>query len=137
MTWKCSQQNGPDYYIALQFTRECRTIINTSKGTLTEFIDLTSPDEDPYTRSKWHNYPNMYEFAKMVETHKMPQSHEHIMSKTRTLLTGWYSHLEKNGETVNCKDLPENWRAPDRFPGAIPVQSPQHRDPAQLDRLFG
>ena len=137
MTWKCSQQKGPDYYVALQLMRECRTIISTSNGTLEEFIDLTSPGEDPYTRSKWHNYPNMYEFAKIVDTHKMPQSHEQIMSKTRTLLTGWYSHLEKNGSTVNCVDLPEDWRAPDRFPEAIPVQHPPHRDPAQLDELFG
>ncbi|MFC1541004.1 hypothetical protein ACFL50_01000, partial [Candidatus Latescibacterota bacterium] len=137
MTWKCRQANGPDYYVALQLINECRTLISTTAGTLEEFIDLTTPAEDPYTRSKWHNYPNMYEFAKMVETRKMPQNHDKIMSKTRTLLTGWYSHLEKGGGMVNCADLPENWRAPDRFSEEIPKQTPAHRDPKEMDAIFG
>ena len=70
----------------------------------------------------------------MVETGEMPQSHEYIMAKTTTLLTGFYSHLEKNGNLVNCADLPENWRAPDRFTGRT---FKNHRDPVALDELFG
>jgi hypothetical protein len=137
MTWKCRQPNGPDYFVALQMINECRTQIFTTKGTLEEHIDLTTKEQDFYTRSKWHNYPNMYEFAKMVETRKMPQSHDKIMSKTRTLLTGWYSHLEKGGAMVNCADLPVNWRGPDRFPGDMPKQIPRHRDPKEMDAIFG
>ncbi len=137
MSWQCAQENGPDYYVALQLINECRTQIFTTAGTLEEFIDLITPEQDFYTRNKWHNYPNMFEFAKMVETRKMPQSHDKILSKTRTLLTGWYSHLEKDGEMVTCADLPADWRAPDRFPGSIPVQIPPHRDPRELDAIFG
>jgi hypothetical protein len=132
MTWKCQQGDHPDYYVGLQFSSDGWTIINTSKGQIQENIDLTS--DDPYSRAKWHNTPNVHEFAIMVETGKMPQSHEYIMAKTTTLLTGFYSHLEKNGNLVNCADLPETWRAPDRFTGRT---FKNHRDPAALDELFG
>ena len=137
MNWRCAQKNGPDYYVTLQLLNECRTLIFTSAGTLEEFIDLTTPEQDFYTRNKWHNYPNMYEFAKMVETRKMPQSHDKILAKTKTLLTGWYSHLEKNGEMVACSDFPTDWRGPDRFPESMPVQKSSHRDPRELDAIFG
>jgi len=56
----------------------------------------------------------------MVETRKMPQTHEFILDKTRTFLTGFYSHCEMNGRMVTCADLPEDWRAPEREPGRIP-----------------
>ena len=136
MTWKCRQGDKPDYYVALQFSNDNTTTILTSKGTLVGNIELVNAKDDRYSRSKWHNYPNMYEFAKMVETRKMPSSHEAIMSKTVTVLTGWYSHLEKNGAIVKCVDLPENWRGPDRLPPRITPPS-NHRIPEPLDKLFG
>ena len=45
---------------------------------------------------------------------------EFIMEKTTAFLTGFYSHCEKNGNMVNCADLPEDWRAPELKPNHIP-----------------
>jgi len=136
MTWKCRQGDNPDYYVTLQFASANSTIINTTKGLIDDKVILNSASDDPYTRNKWHNYPTMYEFAKMVETRKMPQTHDYIMAKTTTLLTGWYSHLEKKGAMVNCTDLSEDWRGPDRLPPRITPPS-NHRSPEPLDELFG
>ena len=56
----------------------------------------------------------------MIETRQMYQSYEHIMAKTMTFLTGFYSQQEQNGNLVKCSDLPEDWRAPEVQPDRIP-----------------
>ena len=70
-------------------------------------------------------YRNMFlstciEFQRMIETGKQPQTFEHILAKTTTFLTGFYSHREKKGNMVACADLPEDWRAPEVMPERIP-----------------
>jgi len=50
----------------------------------------------------------------------MVQTHEFIMDKIKTFLTGFYSHCEKNGTMVRNSNLPEDWRAPEQVPDRIP-----------------
>ena len=121
MTWRCTQEEHPDYYVGIQMTRESYTfgwvMVSTSKDRIMENNDR--PD-DSYGLFKNAFVPTMLEFAKMVETGKMPQTHEFIMAKTTTFLTGFYSHCEKDGHMVQCADLPEDWRAPEVMPERIP-----------------
>ena len=113
MTWRCGQEKGHDYFACVQMGAVYKThgsqVIITDKGRLFEHYDRAG---GVYEQFRWHNYPGIFNFAKMVETRKMPQTHEHILSKTKTFLTGFYSNLEKNGQMVNVADLPETWRAP-------------------------
>lgn len=114
MTMRCGQENGHDYFTCIQMGGTYRSMgsqtIITDKGRLFEHYDRAGGF---YEQLKWHNYPGIFNFAKMVETCQMPQSHAHILAKTKTLLTGFYSNLEKNGQMVDVADLPESWRAPD------------------------
>ncbi len=92
-------------------------MVLTSQGKLQDDIDWSGGSTA--MRLVNHHSPLLFEFAQMVETRTMPQSYEYIMGKAETLLTGFYSHCEKNGEMVNCADLPENWRAPEVHPDWI------------------
>ena len=117
MTWRCGQKNGHDYFACVQmgsiYKSHGSQVIITDKGRLFEQYDRAG---GIYEQLRWHNYPSLFEFAKMVETRKMQQTYEHILSKTKTILTGFYSNLEKNGQMVDVADLPETWRAPDWDP---------------------
>ena len=121
ITWQCEQEGGPDYYVGLNMTWKTPLawrMILTSQGKFQDDIDWAGGSTS--MRLVNHHFPLMFEFAQMVETRTMPQSYEYIMGKTETLLTGFYSHCEKNGEMVNCADLPENWRAPEVYPDRVP-----------------
>jgi len=117
MTWRCEQEDFTDYYVGFNMGRAttCYKVI-TSGGTIESNV---STDVDIVTRILAHNYPNVYHFQRMIETGKMPQTHDYIMGKTKVFLTGFYSHCEKNGQMVNCSDLPEDWRAPEVHPDLI------------------
>jgi len=121
MTWRCTQGDKPDYYVGIQMNSEGYTfgwvMVSTSKERVQENHDR--PD-DGYGLFKNAFVPTMLEFARMVETRKMPQTHDFIMAKTTTFLTGFYSHLAKDGHMVKCADLPEDWRAPEVMPERIP-----------------
>ena len=120
ITWLCEQDDGPDYYVGLNMTWKTPLawrMILTSQGKFQDDIDWAGGSTS--MRLINHHFPLLFEFAQMVETRTMPQSYEYIMAKTETLLTGFYSHCEKNGEMVNCADLPENWRAPEVRPDLI------------------
>ena len=122
MNWKCRQKDYPDYYVGIQMAPMDYSLgwamVLTSSGRIQEHYDRAS--DEVYQQLRNHNYPGIFEFAKMVETRKMPQTHDFIMDKTITFLTGFYSHIEKKGAMVNCDDLPEDWRAPDWKPDRIP-----------------
>ncbi len=122
MTMRCSQQDHPDYYVGIQMAMEPYSfgsmMVTTSKGRLYQDHGITRGDAYPLFKNAF--IPTMLEFAEMVETGTMPQTHEFIMEKTTTFLTGFYSHREKNGLLVNCADLPEDWRAPEVMPDRIP-----------------
>ncbi len=119
MTWRCEQEDFNDYYVGFNMgtksTLAWRKIL-TTKGTIQDDINGGG---DITTRFMTHNYPNMFQFEKMIETGEMPQTHDYIMGKTIAFLTGFYSHCEKNGLMVNCADLPEDWRAPEVHPDRI------------------
>ena len=120
ITWQCEQDGGPDYYVGLNMTWDTPLawrMILTSQGKLQDDIDWGGGG--PVMRSINHHFPLLFEFSQMVETRTMPQSYDYIMDKTVALLTGFYSHCEKNGEMVNCADLPEDWRAPEVHPDWI------------------
>ena len=137
MTWRCRQDGGPDYTISIVFKHGYRTVIQTTGGIVDERIRLIGDgDLDPYSRNKWHNYPTVYEFAKVVETGRMFESYEHILAKNRVFFAGWYSHLERNGEFVDPARFPGSWRAPSGLPAGISEQiRRQHRDDTSLRRM--
>jgi hypothetical protein len=122
MTWLVKgEEKNPDYYAAIRMSSEPDTNgwveISTSKGRVFENNDH---EGEVFTR-----YRNMFlstciEFQRMIETGKQPQTFEHILAKTTTFLTGFYSHKEKKGNMVACADLPEDWRAPEIMPERIP-----------------
>lgn len=122
MSWRCAQEGKQDYYVGVNLATEDYTfgwvMVLTSLGRIEEDEDITRGDD--YTLFKYAFIPTCLEFAKMIETRKMPQSHDYILNKTITFLTGFYSHCEKNGNMVKCADLPENWRAPEVMPKRIP-----------------
>ena len=125
MNWQCSQGEHPDYYVGIQMAPMNYSMgwsmVLTSKGRIQEHLDRDSFGDDMvYNQLRSHNYPGIFNFARMVETGKMAQTHEFIMDKTRTFLTGFYSHCEKSGNMVKCADLPRDWRAPERVPDRIP-----------------
>jgi hypothetical protein len=123
ITWQCEQDDAPDYYVGLNMTWKTPLawrMILTSQGKFQDDIDWGGGSSA--MRGINHHFPLMFEFAQMVETHTMPQSYDYIMGKTEALLTGFYSHCEKNGEMVNISDLPEDWRAPEVKPGLIPPE---------------
>jgi hypothetical protein len=117
MTLRCAQESGPDYFVAVQMGPAHRSMgsqmIITSQGRLFEHYDRSG---GVYEQLRWHNYPSLFNFAAMVETRKMPQTHDHILAKTKTFLAGFYSTLEKDGGMVRVADLPPDWRAPDWNP---------------------
>ena len=120
MSWRCGQKAGQDYYVCLHMTHgneRAWAMVLTTKGKIQTDIKRAG---SRFHQLQYHNYYNMFEFAKMIETGVMPQTHEFIMEKTTTFLTGFYSHMEKNGALVNCADLPEDWRSPETDPDRIP-----------------
>ena len=122
MNWLVKGEGeNTDYYVAIRMSQEFDTngwvMVSTSKGRVFADNDHVG---DVFTR-----YRNMFlstciEFQKMIETNKQPQTYEHIMAKTMTYLTGFYSHLVMNGAMVSCADVPEDWRAPQVMPDRIP-----------------
>lgn len=120
MTWRCQQENKPDYYVGINMTNERDTfgwaVISTNQGRVADYDDVPG---DIFALYKNLFIPPCYEFAKMIETGKMPQTHEYILGKTITVLTGFYSHCEKDGHMVKCADLPEDWLAPEIRPDRI------------------
>lgn len=120
LTMKCQPEDKPGYYAGLHIASSQGILggaeVYTSKGMIQENIEHIG---DLYDQLKNHNYPNMFEFNKMIDSEKMPQTHEFIMEKTTAFLTGFYSHCEKNGNMVDCTDLPEDWRAPELKPDHI------------------
>ncbi len=137
MNWRVSQQNGPDYTITFVFKHGFRTIIQTTGGIIDESIQIINDRKlDPYSRNKWHNYPTMQEFAKVVETGKMVESYDHILAKNKVVFAGWYSHLVKDGEYVDLSAFPDEWRAPAGLPSGVPERVRQmHRDDASIRRV--
>ncbi len=123
MTMKCVQDNGPEYYIGLQVVSVpgdySNLMVFTSNGRLEEHIEFVGGENRLYNQLKNHNATNMFEFNKMIVSGEMPQSHDFILEKTRTFLTGFYSHCEKDGLMIDCNDLPEDWRAPEIKPDHI------------------
>ena len=91
-------------------------VISTNQGRVADYDDVPG---DLFALYKNLFIPPCYEFAKMIETGKMPQTHEYILEKTITVLTGFYSHCEKDGHIVKCADLPEDWLAPEIRPDRI------------------
>lgn len=123
MTMKCVQDNGPEYYIGLHVVGVpgdySNLLVFTSKGRLEEHIEFVGGENRIYNQLKNHNATNMFAFNKMLVSGEMPQTHDFILDKTRTFLTGFYSHCEKDGLMINCDDLPEDWRAPEVQPDHI------------------
>ena len=124
MSW-IVKGNGknPDYYVTIRMGMEFDTngwfMISTTKGRIFSEHDRAG---DRFTRQRNMFLTPILELARMVETGKMPQSHEQIMAKTITLLTGFYSQQEKNGNMVKCDEVPEDWRAPEVEPNRIPEE---------------
>ena len=123
MNWLVKGKDGaPDYYAAIRMSQEFDTngwiMISTTKGRV--FVQNDHAGE-VFTRYRNIFLPTVIEFQRMIETGKMPQSYEHILAKTSTFLTGFYSQQEKDGNLVYCKDLPETWRAPEVQPERIPT----------------
>ena len=116
-TMKCMQENDRYYYAGMNLTNERDTFgwltVSTNKGRVADYDDVPG---DVFSLYKHLFLPTCLEFARMIETGKMPQTHEYILDKTITFLTGFYSHREKNGLMVNCADLPADWRAPEIRP---------------------
>ncbi|MBT4484924.1 MAG: Gfo/Idh/MocA family oxidoreductase [Candidatus Latescibacteria bacterium] len=122
MTWLCNGKgDNPDYYVGIRMSQETDTngwiMISTTKGRV--FADNDHAGE-VFTRYRNIFLPTCVEFQRMIETHRQPRSHDYIMAKTKTFLTGFYSHCEKNGTLVKCSDVPEDWRAPEVMPDRIP-----------------
>lgn len=122
MNWKVKgKEDCPDYFVSIRMSVEYDTngwiMISTTKGRI--FVPNDFVGED-FTRFRNLFVPTIIEFQKMIETRTMPQSHEHIMAKTTTVLTGFYSNQEHGGNMVACADLPETWRAPQVQPDRIP-----------------
>jgi len=119
LTMRCGQKGGHDYFTAIKMgathhSRGGLMIIN-DKGRLYEHYD--SPDGyGGYNTLRSHQFPSIFNFAAMIEYREMPQTHDHILAKTTTMLTGLYSNVEKNGQIVLTTDLPDTWRAPDWNP---------------------
>jgi hypothetical protein len=122
MNWVVKgQKENTEYMAAIRMANEPDTngwvCISTSRGRVFENNDH---EGDVITRYRNMFVPTLMEFEKMIATRRQPQSFEHIMAKTTTFLTGFYSHREKNGNMVACADLPEDWRAPEVMPERIP-----------------
>ena len=122
MNWKCKgdSEGDQDYYVAIRMSNENDTngwvMISTTSGRVFENNDHVG---EVFTRYRNMFVPTCIDFQRMIETGKQPQSHDFIMAKTTTFLTGFYSHREKNGNLVACNDLPETWRAPEKEPDRI------------------
>ena len=113
--------DAPDYYGSIRMGREQDTngwiMISTTQGRIYVPNDHVG---EVVTRYRNMFLPTLLEFERMIETRTMPQSYEHIMAKTRTFLTGFYSHMERDGALVPCADVPSSWRAPQVMPERIP-----------------
>ncbi|MCE5249942.1 Gfo/Idh/MocA family oxidoreductase [bacterium] len=113
--------DAPDYYVAIRMSQEPDTngwlMISTTKGRI---YDPNDHAGEVFTRYRNIFLPTVIEFQKLIETRKMSQTYEHIMGKTTTYLTGFYSNLVKNGALVPCSELPETWRAPEVMPERVP-----------------
>ena len=122
MNWHVKgKDDASDYYVAIRMSQEFDTngwiMISTTKGRVFAPNDHAG---EVFTRYRNIFLPTVIEFQRMIETGKMYQSYDHIMAKTTTFLTGFYSQQEKNGNLVNCSDLPETWRAPEVMPERVP-----------------
>lgn len=121
MNWKVrGEGDNPDYFVSIRMSMEPHTngwiMISTTRGRVFVPNDHAGVDFD---RNRNLFLPTVIEFQRMIETGKQPQSHEYIMAKTRTFLTGFYSLMERNGNLIPCKELPDNWRAPELTPDLI------------------
>ena len=122
MTWLVNGADGaPDYYAALRMSSEPDTngwvMVSTTKGR------VFSPNDhigEVFTRYRNMFMSTMIEFQRVIETRKMHQTHEHIIAKTKTFLTGFYSQQERGGEMVRVDEVPRTWRAPEVMPERIP-----------------
>lgn len=137
MNWRVKQKSGQDYTVTIVFAHGYRTVIQTTGGIIDESIHIINDRKlDPYSRNKWHNYPTMYEFAKVIESGRMVESYEHILAKNKVVFAGWYSHLEKDGGYVDLAAYPDEWAAPAGLPPGVPDRvREQHRDEASIRRM--
>ncbi len=95
-----------------------------SRGTLRVFYSGGWQDFDNYNigggdlfNSRYHmQAKTVFNMQQFFESREMPWSHEYILEKTRIFLTGFYSHMEKDGRMVSLDDLPEDWEAPSPYP---------------------
>ena len=122
MNWQVKgRDDGPDYYVAIRMSHEPDTngwiMISTTKGRVFVPNDHVG---DVFTRYRNVFLSTVIEFQRMIESGKMYQTHDHIMAKTKTFLTGFYSNSEKQGNLVYCDDLPDDWRAPEVMPKRVP-----------------
>jgi hypothetical protein len=112
---------GEDFYGSIRMGHEYKTngwvMVSTSLGRV--FVPNDHAGE-VFTRYNNLFRPTVVEFQRLIETREMPHSYDYIMEKTKTFLTGFYSHVEKGGAMVNATDVPKDWRAPEVMPERIP-----------------
>lgn len=123
MSWRVRGRDGaPDYFVSIRMSSEPDTngwlVVSTSKGRV-----YAPNDHEGEVFARYRNMflPPLQEFERMIATGNMPQSHDYILAKTLTYLTGFYSHREAKGVLVPCAELPEDWRAPETMPDRIPA----------------
>ena len=75
---------------------------------------------------EWNNYlltdfslPVITKFEAMIRTRRMPQTAAQIAEKVQVFLA-MYKSLVENGAEVELARLPEDWTAPNPFPGYFP-----------------
>ncbi len=120
LAMRCAREGQDDYHATLLMGSQKSEngsgslgvqMVFTDRGRLMEHLDLFS--DDMYSWHRYHTYSSIFEFARMIETGLMPESFDHILAKTRTFLSGFYSHCERDGGWVDCAGLPEDWRTPE------------------------
>ncbi len=86
-----------------------------------EWIDIDNRkcDYTSWDRRYYLNFPTILYFQKMLETGKMPFSHEEILQRTKIFLAGFKSHIDHNGALCKVDDLPDDWTAPTTYPDWI------------------
>ncbi|OQA74426.1 MAG: hypothetical protein BWY31_04785 [Lentisphaerae bacterium ADurb.Bin242] len=57
-------------------------------------------------------FPTVLQMQRLFETRKMIWDYDYILRKTKIFLTGFKSHLERQGALLPVDSLPEEWEAP-------------------------
>ena len=63
--------------------------------------------------------PQVIDMQRTFETKKNWQPLDEVRKKTEIFLTGYYSHLERNGAAVSVGSVPADWSPPHPKPGLI------------------